>query len=661
MTATPAPSADVARKRPGWPLLLALVVLALLAADLRLDAQRNHYGMVDELIPTAVIRHMRESGTLDTNWARTDVRESFRYHQYNFSSYHLTGLVATWRLPLDGERPFDATAVRDLRRVNGLFGGLAVLLAGLVGFRLRGTVAAVFAAVLTAIHVTLVQDALYARPEAFATVLACLLFFAVTGAVTWRRVLVAGLLGGLLLACKVTFVALLPFALASLWLGAEPGRRARAAGIFVFAVAAGFVLGAPYAVLAPSEYLFGLKHLLTQYNGGHWPHGAFGGSLLERLAHSGRYLLETSGLPLLLLFVVGVIECLRTGERRALAYLIGIGATAAYFLQSVVFFERNLSHALPFAFALAGVGLAWLLSKLPGRPAVAAGVALAATVLVAWPAATVSHRLLRDALPGHSQARAAAVEAELRASGQTVINVGHNLYEAKALAADFCGRWVQRLHDFGDTRTRDGLRELEAGGQMEILRRVPGAFHGMQVSTLQTYHGGDAVFLAPSTQRQADCRLRLDPLPDAVPAADTSGITLGGAAVRDGHHPAALGLPDGAAAFATWAGDDAHQGRIAYEGPLCDHQVLPLISGPVADGVSLTIDVADQNGAWTSIYAAAPPSAAGRWVGLGVTVPGRRCVQARIVAEDRSAAWGTWIALGAPLANELPLSGTQTP
>lgn len=660
MTAAETP-AGTPRAGPGWPLLLALALLALLSVDLRLDAQRHHYGMVDELIPVAVIAHMRESGTPDTNWARTAVREDFRYHQYNFSSYHLAGLAATWRLPLHGERPFDATAVRDLRRLNAVFGGLAVLLAGLIGFRLQGNVAAAFAAVFAAVQVTLMQDALYARPEAFATLLAGLLFFAVTGAVGWRRVLVSGGLAGLLLACKISFVVLLPFALASLWLGAEPGRRVRTAVLFVFAAAAGFALGAPYAVLSPSEYLFGVDHLQRQYNGGHWPHGVVGGSLPERLAHSGRYLLETCGLPLLLLFVAGVVQCLRSGERRALAYLIGIGATAAWFLQSVVFFERNLSHAMPFAFALAGVGLAWLLSKLPGRPAVAAGLAALAIVLVAWPAALVSHRLLYDALPGRSAAVATTAEADLRASGHAVIDIGHNLYHAKALAQAFCGHWVQRLQDFGDTRTRQGLDELAAGGQMQVLRRVPGPFHGMQVSTLQTYHGGDAVFLAPSAQRQANCQLRLEPLPASVAAADTTGMSLAGTAVRDGHHPGALGLPAGAAAFATWAGNDAHQGRIAYEGRLCDDQVLPLISGPVADGVSLVVETADESGAWTSLYDAAPPRAAGRWVGLGVSVPGRHCFQARIVAEDRSDAWGTWIALGAPIAIESPLSGTQTP
>src|SRR5690606_37726439 len=158
----------------------------------------------------------------------------------------------------------------------------------------------------------------------------------------------AGAVSGLLVACKITFVALLPFVALAVWLGAAPGRRWPAVAGLGLATLAGFALGAPYALLAPSEYFAGVSHLVNQSSGGHWPHGAAESGLGARLLFSGRYLLETCGWPTLLLFAIGAVVTLREGERRLLCFLVGIGATAVYFLQSAVFFERNLSHALPF-------------------------------------------------------------------------------------------------------------------------------------------------------------------------------------------------------------------------------------------------------------------------------------------------------------------------
>jgi hypothetical protein len=647
--------------RRARPVMLAVLALALLAGWLRVDAQRHDYQMVDEQIPVAVIEHMRATGTPDTNWARTGVQETFRYDQYNFSSWHLAGLVATRLLPLEDPAHPQGALLRELRLVNAALGALAVLLAGAIGFRLRGGVAAVAAAALAAVWVGGVQDSLYARPEAFATVLTCALFFLATGTVNGVRVVAAGALGGLLVACKVSFVALLPFVLAALWLGAAPDRRLRVVAQFGLAAAAGFAAGAPYALLAPSEYLHGLHYLVRQYSGGHWPHGAGDGALWARLAHSGRYLLETCGWPVLLLFAVGAVACVRARDRRVLTFLAGVGATAVYFLQSAVFFERNLSHAMPFAFAIAGTGLAWLLSRGPQRP-LARGVAAAAAVaLVALPAAGVTQRLLRDALPGRSAAAVAAAEQELRAAGQAVMNAGYDLGQATALADRFCGRWVQRLQDFGHPGTRSQLDALVAEGRLAVVRRVPGPFHGLQVSTLQTYHGADAVFLAPPARSAAECPLHLYPLPDRAPPAATAGVELHGDAARDGHHPGALGLPAGAAAFATWAGDDANQGRITYRGPLCDHEVLPVVSGPVGTGLRLRVETTG-TAAPTVLYDGEPLRGADRWVGLGVRQPGQRCVPVRVVAEDRSAAWGTWIGLGAPLTlPHLSASEDRTP
>lgn len=636
-------------RRIGWPMLLVLLVLAMLAGALRMNAQKHDYWMVDEFIPGAVIGHVRDTGTPDTNWANTDVFGMFRYDQYNFSSYHLAGALATWALPLEDEENSQAATAHELRRVNAVLGALSVLLAGLVGFRLGGSTAAALAAAFTAVHVALMQDGLYARPEAFTTVLTALLFFAATGAATWRRALAAGALLGVLVACKVTFVLLAPFALASVCLGAASGQRWRLALAFCAAALAGTVAGMPYAALAPADYLNGVFYLTQQYSGGHWPYGLPDGTLLERLAHSGRYLLETVGLPGLLLFGVGMAYCARHAEKRQLVFLVGVAATAVYFLQSRVFFERNLSHAFPFAFAVAGAGLAWLLSLRPTGRWVKPVVVAVLVVAIIYPAAMVSHRLLKYALPKKNGAEIARVEAELRQSGYTILGDGHEFGRIRELAGTFCGRWAQRVDDFGDRLTQARLAELVGDGTLAEYRRVRGPFTDLVVSTLQTYHGGDVVFFVPGHRRPEDCRLMLDGWPAVVSAAPADGIALEGVAVRDGHHPGATGYPHVAAVFATWAGSDANRGKVVYDGPLCRDQALPLVAGPTHSELLLTVDTFETPGAAKRLYAGPPPRAADAWAGLRVAIPGHECVAVRVSADDPSDAWGTWIGLGAPL------------
>lgn len=635
--------------RIGWPVLLVLLVLATLAGGLRLKGQKYDYWMVDEFIPGAVISHVRDTGTPDTNWANTDVYEMFRYDQYNFSSYHLAGALVTWALPLEDEQNSQVATAHELRRLNAVLGALSVLLAGLVGFRLGGPVAAALAAAFTAVHVALMQDGLYARPEAFTTVLTALLFFAATGAATWRRALAAGVLLGLLVACKVTFVLLAPFALASVWLGASPEARWRITLVFCAGALVGVVAGMPYAAMSPAQYLNGVFYLTQQYSGGHWPYGLPDGTLPERIAHSGRYLLQTVGLPGLLLFGAGAVFCVRRVERRQLVFLAGVAATAVYFLQSRVFFERNLSHALPFAFAVAGAGLAWLMSLRPMGRWLKPVVAAVLIVAIIHPAAMVSHRLLKHALPKKNAVEVAKVEAELRDAGYTILGDGHEFGRIRALAGNFCGRWAQRIEDFGDRLTRARLAELTDDGTLKVYRRVPGTFKDLQVSTLHTYHGGDNVFFVPGDRAPADCRLSLVGWPAVVSAGSTDGIALEGAAVRDGHHPGATGYPAAAAVFATWAGNDANRGRVVYDGPICRHQALPLVAGPAHSQVLLTVDAFETPGVPTRLYAGPPPRAEDAWAGLRIEIPGQDCVNVHVSADDPSDAWGTWIGLGAPL------------
>ena len=71
-----------------WRRWLGPLLLVIVAFGFRSAHYSENYGHPDETITFEVVRYMRSSGDWDTNWAKAPKLESsFRYDQYNFSSY----------------------------------------------------------------------------------------------------------------------------------------------------------------------------------------------------------------------------------------------------------------------------------------------------------------------------------------------------------------------------------------------------------------------------------------------------------------------------------------------------------------------------------------------------------------------------------------------
>lgn len=625
-------------------------MLATGAFAWRTTAQSHDYRMPDEDIPLAVIHHVRTSNSLDTNWARTAVPEPFRYHQFNFSSYHLAAALLAGGVSLDATLPpqQQTRLLRALRWHNALLGALGVVLLGLLTRRVAGGFAGLCAAALMAVNVTLFQDALYARPEAFVTVLTLCLVAVASRNDAGRPlpVLLAGVLSGLLLASKISFLLPLPFVLAALLSGHRDGRAHHALLLFCVALGGGFVLGAPYALLAPAEFLHGVGYLFNQYGGQHWPHGLHDGTLPERLGHAVDYLLYSAGPLALLAAAVGTVWLVRKGSAPWQLLCVGIGLGALYAMQSRVFFERNLSHALPLLFLLAGAGLSMLVGvarRLPTKAALAA-VVLAGLLL---PPARMTWLLSHEVLPQAHAAPAVAFEETLRAGGTLVIHIDADLPRAAAILEEFCGDLAFRALDYGDRYTRAQLRTLPSEGVLEIAAHFPSPFAPAPASTLYTYHGAGVVFLRPSAAQARQCRVAATALPAAASQHEPVAIELDGEAARDAHEPGAVPPAWARHVFATWNGSDSQQGSIRIVSRLCDGDLLPLAVGPQSPESRLHIDV-ERNGGWEPLYSGPVPSFAGGWIALRIAHGEPDCPNARLTATDPSTAWGSWIGIGAP-------------
>jgi hypothetical protein len=489
------------RGRLAW--WIAAVAMMAFGFVLRAAYYHNGYCHPDETITVEVVRHMWQSGDLDTNWKKAPtLRVDLRYDQYNFSSY----LYATyWFCRL-------AKIVRDTLGRRSEDGGLwvyrffSVLLATLVvvqvvrlGERSGGRGVALGAGLLVAVSVQLVQDAHYARPEAFVTALTLAVVVMVWPREKLSIMAVGGgaVMVGLLVACKVSMALLVWMPLVPVvaaWGGATRRGRLVALVSVPVGIVAGFAAGAPVAVVNPAVFVNGIEFLMNQYAGLHPPHSHLnGGWVADMLA---AYFAATLGWPVLACGVLGVGVLARRRRWAELALVGGpVVLFAGYFATRTVFFERNLSHVLPLFLVLAAVGAVTLVEVI-GRRGRAPGwaVAVVAFGLLALPALRVTGPFLLEEVSGAGADRHKAFEAALKENYSGVewkevmlLNDGPLRELAARLKADKTPVLL-RVTDFNDEWNAYNLMLFD---QRFVAKRVadyPGSFAHVPVCTLHTYH-----------------------------------------------------------------------------------------------------------------------------------------------------------------------------
>jgi hypothetical protein len=494
---------------------LGAVAVLVLAFGLRAAFYDQRSGHPDEAITVEVVGHMRQSGDLDTNWAKAPKLESeFRYDQYNFSS-HLEATYGFYRLvkvlPGTASWRTEGGGLAVYRFFSVMLATVAVWQAMQLAGRLAGRAAALAAGLLAAVSTLLVQDAHFCRPEAFCTALTL-----AAVALCWPGkqqralpVLAGGFALGLLMACKVSMLLIAWLPLVPV-LTAESGWgwKVRLASGAMAALVAGFVMGVPGAVIHPQVFVAGVKHLMTQYAGLHPPHSHMdGGAVADLMA---AYFGATLGWPLLAAGALGMGVLVVRRRWAELAVIAGpVVLFGGYFATKSVFFERNLSHVMPLGLILAALGAVeiagWGAKKLgvPVRPLAAIGVfGLAVTSLgVTWP-------LVQEGFSNDVARRHERFEADLRARHGGVVWKETNLQNDGALEelAEYFKLHhepvLMRVTDYHDEWTRFNERSLLARFSVKLVAEFPGPFPEQPVSTLITYHGARDCYYLVSGPRQ---------------------------------------------------------------------------------------------------------------------------------------------------------------
>lgn len=653
--------------------IVLLLAIAIASSCAHWYALAGNYGHPDEEIARAVVGKVLATKSKDTNWARTDV-VGFRYDQFNFSSYYL---VAAKIEKLLGHRAEDinnsSVLIKNLRQQNVIFGGIVVLLAGLLAWRLSNRFGAVIGATLTACNVTLFQDDLYARPETFVSVLtlAFVLVQISSSLRIWMILALSGFILGLLVAAKITFLLFLPFPLLAIaarlhsrhyaYALPHPWAIASACALYFVGIVFGFGYGAPYALHAPWEYLNGLGFLFKQYNGtGWWPYTLGDAGLLARLANGVAYLAYTQGWPALILFVVGAFSLLRERNHVVLFAVAGPLLTLLYFMQTRTFFERNFSHALPIMFAMSALGFVFLgrciRAALNARSdgaggwlAAAAGVVL---VLVALPAYSVSATLYKTLFDGDRDKRVEAMTKDIGSRHSLpVLFAWADTAKISSLRGSFCGAVIHKIFDFGDLPSKRTLLELQAKGY-RVEERFPSPFDGSPGSTLQSIHGPGFLFVSsPPDTPEKSCTANLELLQKTDYHAISTSAQMSPAWTLNGY-PSELSSSDWPyPLYASWSGSDGKTGQLVI-GPFeaCGDVVVPYVVGPVRSG---TLSIERDIGGVREVVTEGLPPPVVDWTAIRIHAA-PACARYTIRAEDDGSGWGQWIGVGMPVELHQP-------
>ena len=479
------------------------MLLVIVAFGFRSAHYSENYGHPDETITVEVVGHMRSSGDWDTNWAKANLEPGFRYEQYNFASY-LHATFGFYRLvkvipALDEWRSRDG-GFWVYRFFSVFLATLAVMQTWWLARRIGGARVGLAAGVLAAVLPGLVQDAHYARPEAFVTVLtlaAVMLSLPRETFSPWR-VFGAAVIIGVAVACKISMLALawLPLvALLPVEGGTAAGRRRwtwAVVGLTLTGLIVGFAAGAPDAVAHLEIYARGVLYLSQQYSGLHPPHSPLLDNTVTGLLT--RYYMSTMGGLGLAAGLGGAMALWRQHRRREGVALTGpVVLFVGYFCTRSVFFERNLSHVLPLACVLMAVGLAAGSSWIGRRCGVRAAWCLAGLLALTLVRPTdISLRLVNEFSGLPAKERVAQME-KLRSAHpglvwrETDLLSNLALDEMRQHFKDAGGALLVRVIDYHDEWSAYHAPLFQAQFEAKLLATAPSVFGDVGSCTLHTY------------------------------------------------------------------------------------------------------------------------------------------------------------------------------
>lgn len=642
-----------------WESAVLIGTLALCAV-LRLWPLQFDYFHPDEVIAVEVARHVVDTGSLDTNWKNAALPIDFKLPQYNFSGYIMSAAVVDRIAKVFAGPGRDTLAA--LRLWSALLSVAAAGLAFVVGRSLFGVGAGLIAGLLVTLNPLLVQDALYARPEPFVTVLTLLVLWGTQGQASGQRIFLSALAAGGLVATKISMVGLLPLLFlpdalpqARFW----PGFLAyikqmlrtlpRRAGVAVPGVAIGFVIGAPFVLANTGDYWTGIEFLLRQYGGPQWPFGLGEATVPERLVYVGQYFGATTGALILALGLAGALWAGAAQNFRALAVYALALLFAIRFATYPAFFERNLSHLIPIFLIFAAVGIMRFSSLAAAGKPWLRPAALAVLLGVALIPAVRTTALLADEFSGNARKELNHLRAEMVGAYGLEATVFGGEQDYAALNDESfprCSPWLLEVVHFHSARSDASLLRVSAQTGFREVGRYASKFNYVPTASLHTYTTPTIVFLFRDLDPagcEADANV-IDPRAVGAPL-ELIERTADPAWTERGAYPAERPFTSGGY-FGSWSGADANTGvmRMTVRVDGRDEIAVPYITGPSPLGQSLRVT---DKFSGAEIWKMDPLKKSAQWRFQRIRLP-PRTREIVVEAVDAGADGGQWHAVDTP-------------
>ena len=495
--------------RQRWISYGLVAAACLIYVFLRFTVDQD-YWHPDEVIPVKIIENISQTGSWNTNFIEADLPEYFKYNQYNFSSYIIVSALTTKVVkPVFELLGFDVELLSILRCFSAVLHIAVIYFTFVLGRVLFGSNrVGIVASWSVAAFPLLFQDSLYARAESFVTLLSLIVIYVTAKLYKSPKSIgffLVGGLTGLLIACKITFLALLVLPgivicrhwRESPWVWIKWGCLG-GSGVLV-----GFFAGAPYALINGSQYLSGVMSLFSQYGSGHRPYGLADGSFWERALYGWQYFEAIGAGLFLLMATIGWILCLKR-NRYYNFFAVGLCfMLILYFSTKSVFFERNYSFTIPVLASCASYAIfeiIVLFGKYRKMKMVVSCVLIVATL---FPLSSFLWKFNTQVLSGEHQRARKDMRAALESQYGTKIKnfvwllTDSHYNQLKDQIAKDRGNCIYEVFGANDVYTDAYVKQAVKDLGMCLVSELPSPFEesGLPASTLYTYHAAHYFYL----------------------------------------------------------------------------------------------------------------------------------------------------------------------
>ena len=501
------PSRSISRwlsKDNAW-FYLAFILIVGIGSILRFNYITVDYVHPDEPITTGVVQYLKEPGTWDTNWANIPLPERYQYNQYNFSAFFYATYLFDGLVELGSKIGLihsDYEPRTAYRFFSGLLSIVFLFQVAVLAYSFGGRIVSLLATAIVMGVPLLVQDAHYARPEPFVTVL----FLAVisicwpSGRHSYWKILGSSVIIGILVATKVSMlmIAWMPV-VPVLFLHSTLGKDFRkvvilSGAVAFFGIVLGFVIGVPGAVLNPDAFIHGVFYLMDQYSGAHPPHSHLDGGFVADIAIG--YFWATMGVGIILGGLLGIAFLVRDRNWEAVVLIIAPTLLfVGYFFQQSVFFERNLSHVVPLFGILSAIGIYRAIALIPFKQSyqkslVTACIGLGVLIQPLQLSATLVFSDFSGSSRGKGRIVLDSIKSELYGEFEFVPTMFK--HDTVSYCADHFnsggGNLLLGIEAYGDEWSDQFIKSLQQSFEMQLVRSVTSNYENVPISTLHTYN-----------------------------------------------------------------------------------------------------------------------------------------------------------------------------